>query len=847
VNTMETTSGITQALRTSHADSVTVMKRGEAGYLFETAALPSDRPRTHGAGYGALTIGSSMSASDLDAVRRFSDENHVDVATVLAAALRALLYRYLGDVADHASSPTFLDLLSEAASDELSRAGGGQSAYRVGLGLHSATLEGADIAFELDGDGRPDRGMWRYREDIFDRETALRIDGHFQRLLHGAVADPSRPISWHDILSVQERMQVVEVWNDTSSDYPRERSLTSLFEEVVDGGPEAVALIDGDVQLTYRQLNQRANQLARCLMSCGVGPGARVGLALERSASAIIAMLAVLKAGAAYVPIDMTYPPERIRFMIEDSGLATMVADAAGRQRLSAVERRIARVDVDDEHLVIPGDEDNLPDQATGASICYVMYTSGSTGRPKGVEVPQRAVVRLVRNTNYVDLGPTDVVGQVANVSFDAMTFEVWGAMLNGGRLVILPSDTILSPDAFVDAIRQHKISAMFLTSALFNLVAMRRPDAFTTVRYLIVGGDAVAPRWTRAVLKGGRPRYLINGYGPTESTTFAITHAIEDVPDDAALIPIGRPIANTQAYILDAHLQPTPIGVRGHLYLGGDGLALGYLNCPALTAEKFLPDPFHPGSDKHLYRTGDIARLRRDGVIECLGRTDDQVKIRGFRVELGEIEGALKAHPNVRDCVVVVEDDGLYGKRLVACAVAASGQCPNEEELNRFLAGTLPAFMLPASIVFMERLPLTPNGKIDRQALLAREVAVTRREEAGALTAGPMSDPQRTVAAVWRSVLSLDSVGLDQNFFDLGGDSLRLSLVESKLKEVLPMPFSLLDLFRFPTIRSFTARLEAGMRRPTAAAPPPVVDDARARALRGREAIETLRPARQV
>ena len=837
-------SRVEQETRGATADVVTIVKRGAWGRLFDTASLPSDRPRKRDAGYGERaaysSISSAISAHELDVVRAFSEENHVDSSVVLIAALHALLYRYLGAVADEASSPTFFDLLSATASDEGARARDGMSGYHVGVGFHSATPEGADIAFVLAGDGHAAPGVWRYRDDIFDRETVLRIDGHFQRLLHGVLYSPRHPISRHDILSAPERRQVVAGWNDTSSDYPRERSLMSLFEDIVAAGPEAVALIDGDARLTYRQLNQRANQLARRLISNGVGPGVRVGLALERSASAIIAMLAVLKAGAAYVPLDMAYPPERIRFMIEDSALATVVTDGAGRQRLAVATRTVC-VDVDDERSGISQESaHNLPDHATGASIGYVMYTSGSTGQPKGVETPQRAVVRLVRNTNYVDIGPTDIVGHVANIAFDAATFEVWGALLNGARLVILASDIILSPDAFADAIRRHKISALFLTSALFNLVAMQRPDTFATLRYLIVGGDAVDPRWARAVLQGGRPRYLVNGYGPTESTTFAITHAIEDVPDDASLVPIGRPIANTQAYILDARLQPAPTGVRGHLYLGGDGLAHGYLNCPALTAEAFIPDPFHPDSGKRLYRTGDIARFRGDGVIECLGRTDDQVKIRGFRIALGEIEGALKAHPHVRDGVVVAEDDAVSGKRLAAYVVAAPGRRPDGEELKRFLAGTLPAFMLPASIFFLKRLPLTPNGKIDRRALPTSAVAAAWRAEA---TVAPMSDVQQTVAAVWRSVLAIDTIGLDQNFFDLGGDSLRLSLVASKLKEVLPMPFSIVDLFRYPTIRSFTASLVAGMNRPTA---PLAADDARARALKGRGALETLRPAQR-
>jgi amino acid adenylation domain-containing protein len=593
---------------------------------------------------------------------------------------------------------------------------------------------------------------------------------------------------------------VQEEWNHTASVYPRNSTVHELFENTPAQTPKANAVVDGTENLTYVQLNERANQLARYLRSRGVDREALVGIALERSISMIVCMLGVLKAGAAYLPLDSTYPAERLKFMLDDAQPTVLLTDRSRRNAYAFATIPVICLDEDQPEINRQSTE-NLPLQTAAEGLAYVMYTSGSTGTPKGAEIPHRGIVRLVRDTNYVTFAPGDIVAQISNASFDAITFEVWGALLNGALLTILPTEIVLSPRRFAAAIREQRISTMFLTAALFKLMASHAPDAFGGLKHLVVGGDAVDPEAARKVLKTAPPGRLVNGYGPTEATTFSVCHLIEDVPEGASAIPIGKPISNSQAYIVDSSLQQVPIGEPGELYLGGDGLARGYRNRPELNRERFVRNPFDAGRSPRLYRTGDMARYRPDGVIEFLGRADHQIKLRGYRIELGEIEMTLRQHPAVADCVVVPAEEAL-----VAYAATSGESRPTGRELRSFLCSKLPEFMIPKTVVTMDALPLTPAGKLDRSALPSpTQISGTRTE----FRTESSTELQSWLLGVWTNLLGIQNPGLDDNFFDCGGDSLKLATVEAEIRTRLDREISITELFAYPTIRSLSSRLE--------------------------------------
>jgi len=673
-------------------------------------------------------------------------------------------------------------------------------------------------------------GAWRYRRDLFDADEIVQLDRHYCRLLEALIANPDRPISEPCFLSEAEWERTVHAWNDTRTAYPRNATIPDLFAQIAVEHAESLAILEGSESITYRELDQRSNRLAAHLRRSGVESGDRVGLALDRSIAMVVSMLAVLKAGCVYVPLDSTYPADRLNFMVSDTDLAAIITDKPNEKTLSSKVRMILVEEV------LAGDQTvaTAPEHGRNAeSTAYIMYTSGSTGTPKGVEVPHRAIVRLVRNATYVDFGPAEVFAQISNSSFDAITFEVWGALLNGARLVILPTTVVLSPEAFAAALQKYRISAMFLTASLFNLIAARCTSAFHTVRHLLVGGDAVDPRWARHVLEVAPPRRMINGYGPTECTTFSVTHDIREVAQGAKNVPIGRPLSNSTAFVLDWNMQPVPAGVSGELYLGGDGLANGYWNRPEVTAERFVSSPFDPTGRTRLYKTGDLARYQPNGIIECLGRTDHQVKIRGFRIELGEIETAMRRHPGVADCVVLVEEDASGAKSLRAFVAAVKGTSPSREEIRRFLGERLPEFMLPAAFAFVDELPFSPNGKVDRAKL---RLLYQGLESEPSKAATPVTGAQLLIAGVWKKVLGINGFGVDDNFFDIGGNSLLLAAVEGELRPSFATPFAITDLFEHPTIRMLAERLTDASKERNP------VPEAQERARRQKAAVSGLR-----
>ncbi|MCA1811833.1 MAG: amino acid adenylation domain-containing protein, partial [Halobacteriales archaeon] len=545
-------------------------------------------------------------------------------------------------------------------------------------------------------------------------------------------------------------------------------------------------------------LEARANRLARHLRSLGVRRGVRVGVCLERGVGLVVAELAILKADGAYVPLDAQYPKERLQGMAEDTRFPVLVTESRFLERLPATGARAVCLDAEADAIAAQ-DAAPLPSEAAAGDLAYIMFTSGSTGRPKGVAVPHRGIVRLVRGADYARMGPDDVFLQLAPAAFDASTLEVWGALLNGARLAIAPPGTP-STRELADLLVREKVSVLWLTAPLFHLMVDEALPALAGVRQLLAGGDALSVPHVRRALDGLPGTTLVNGYGPTENTTFSCCHRIPRGPLSRS-VPIGRPIANSRAYVLDRHGEPAPLGIPGELFVAGDGLALGYWERPEMTAERFLPDPFVPG--ERMYRTGDLARWLPDGTLEFLGRTDGQVKVRGHRVETGEVESALAAHPGLKE-VAVVARDGPAGKQLVAYLVPHAPPGPAALECRAFLRERLPDHMVPTAFVALPALPLGPTGKVDRRALPAP------RLDAGAGHHPPSTPAEERLCAIWSEVLRIPRVGVQDNFFALGGHSLLATQVASRVQEAFGVAVSVRDVFAEPTIEAFARLVEA-------------------------------------
>lgn len=583
---------------------------------------------------------------------------------------------------------------------------------------------------------------------------------------------------------------------------PLEKSIVELFEVAASAFPDRVAIECGSSQWTYRELNRRANGLARKLREHRVRPETMVGVCIERSPEMILAILAILKAGGAYVPFDSEYPRERLAFMLKDTNAPLVITQKSLASAIPA-DRSVASILIDaEESEGAFADDENPVSGTTPQSLAYVMYTSGSTGMPKGVLIENRSVVRLVFETNYCHFGPEEVFLQFAPISFDASTLEIWGALLHGGKLVVMPPK-FSSLDELGRTIGQHGVSTLWLTAGLFHLFVDERLEDLRPIKQLLAGGDVLSASHVRKVLGHLPDLTLINGYGPTEGTTFTCCHMMRSgdaVPDS---VPIGKPISHTYVRLLDENLQAVVDGQIGELCAGGDGIARGYLNAPELSAEKFIPDPFLKSADARLYRTGDLARRTDDGTIEFLGRKDNQVKILGHRIEPGEIEVVLNQHPGIRQSCVAVNADGAGIKRLVGYFVAGRNGAGSTNEIRDYLAARLPSYMIPASMIPLTSFPLSPNGKIDRAALPSPESASAHSSHQQ-----PQSELEQTIAGLWKKVLKVENTGLDENFFDLGGDSLLLVAVHSQLQKILQTEIPVTDLFDQTTIRALAQHL---------------------------------------
>ena len=593
--------------------------------------------------------------------------------------------------------------------------------------------------------------------------------------------------------------------------YNGDATVHGLFEQRVRHAKQAVALLacgrspgEPPKPTTYGELDQRASQLAAQLRQFGIRPGDFVAVLMDRSVEMIVSLLGILKAGGAYVPLDPTYPQDRLNFMLGDTRAAVCLTQAhlVDRVRLTGAKAVVVGPDGLTDSAEAPPPFGHLG----SSDPAYVIYTSGSTGRPKGVLVPHRGIVRLVTGQSYARLDDSRVILHLAPASFDAATFEIWGALLNGGRCVLAPDAGVPDLTRLGQVIAETGVTTLWLTASLFNLIVEQAPTVLETVEEVLVGGEALSVPHVRKALDLLPRVQFINGYGPTESTTFACCYRIpRPLPDDWRSIPIGPPIAHTSVFLLAENLRPVGAGEPGDLFIGGDGLALGYLNQPELTAERFPPNPFSTDGSR-LYRTGDRARMLPDGALEFLGREDDQVKVRGHRVEPGEIEVVLRGHPSVSSAVVAVREDVPGEKRLVAYYTGNGGDGTSAADLRGWIGERLPDYMVPSHFVRIERIPLTPNGKADRSAL---PPPGRRRPVLGQQMVAPRTAVEAWVAGHWRDLLELDEVGVHDRFFELGGTSLAAMRLLGRLNQETRSPLSALLLFRAPTVARMADILE--------------------------------------
>jgi amino acid adenylation domain-containing protein len=713
---------------------------------------------------------------------------------------------------------------------------------------HSGTAK-FDLMLSVEEHAGGLSGILEYNTALFNAETVTRLLGNYQTLLEGVVVNVEQHLSQLPVSSEAERRQILDDWNDTRTEFEMEKCVHQLFEERVERTPAGTALVFGDEQFTYRELNERANRLAHELRALGVGPEVRVGICVKRSLEMMVGLLGILKAGGCYVPLDPNYPKERLAFMLEDAQVPVLLTQDKLRSELKFDLPNLKLLSLDALRSA-QRDAFHITAPRTGVkpgNLAYVIYTSGSTGKPKGVMVTHRNVANFFEGMDRALSREPGVWLAVTSISFDISVLELFWTLARGFKVIIHPDDdygqipespgkstdktidsgvpedsaaaglpdsnghnALPNPPAAVkgwrsvpEQILRHGVTHLQCTPSLAKtlVLAPESREAMRRLGKLMLGGEALPvalAKQLREIMSGE----IINMYGPTETTVWSSVHRVDEI---GHTIPIGRPISNTEIYILDKSLQPAPMGVPGEIFIGGEGVARGYLNRPEFTAEKFILNPFGPEADSRLYRTGDLGRFRADGTIEYLGRIDHQVKIRGHRVELHEIELAFSQHPAVREIVAVAREDTAGDQRLVAYVVAASKTKPTATELRRFALDRLPEAMTPAVFVFLDELPLTPNGKVNRKVLPAPE---GQRPELETAYVAPGSRQEKTIAKIWSELLGVEQVGLNDNFFDLGGNSLLVVQVQSRLREALGRDLPIVKLFRYPTIKALAGFL---------------------------------------
>jgi len=821
-------------------------------------SLPTDRPRpsvqTFAGAYQQFALPTELT----DRLVKLSQEQNCTLFMTLLAAYDTLLYRYTGAVdilvgspianrdrseiegligffvntlvmrSNLAGNPSFSELLSRVQEVALSAYAHQNLPFEIlvealqperdlshtplfqvmfaiqnaspsdvelaGLTVTPLITEGATAKFDLSllmqNTATGLVGFWEYNTDLFDASTIKRMTGHFVTLLEGIITNPEERISQLPLLTAIEQQQLLVEWNNTQADYPQNKCIHQLFEEQVELAPDAVAVVFGNQQLTYHQLNCRANQLAHYLRSLGVTLDVLVGLCVERSLDMVVGLLGVLKAGGAYLPLDPEYPIERLSFMLEDAQVSVLLTQQHLIERLPKYQAKLVCLD-ETWSQIAQNNQENPSSGVKAFHLANLIYTSGSTGRPKGVMVEHKGLCNLAQaQIQTFGLTSDSRVLQFASFSFDASISEIVMAFGSGGTLYLGTKNSLLPGKPLIEQLKNYGITHITLPP---SALAVMPGSELPTLQTIIVAGEACSAELIKQWSVG---RNFFNAYGPTEATVCA---TIAKWTNDEK-VNIGKAIANTQVYILDENLQPVPVGVSGELHIGGVGLARGYFNRPELTPEKFINNPFGSG---RLYKTGDLARYLSDGNIEYLGRIDRQVKIRGFRIELGEIEALLSQHDDVQLCCIIVREDTPSNERLVAYVVPQKDVTLTTGELRQFLTDKLPGFMVPAAFVILESLPLTPNGKVDRRALPAPDL----QQELSDYVI-PNTEVERIIADIWQKALAIEKVGIYNNFFDLGGNSLLIVKINQQLQEKLGLEVSIVDMFNYQTISSLSQYL---------------------------------------
>ncbi|MBN3895575.1 MAG: amino acid adenylation domain-containing protein [Nostoc sp. NOS(2021)] len=692
-----------------------------------------------------------------------------------------------------------------------------------GLSVNAIEVESKtakfDLTLELQETSEGMNGWFEYNADLFDADTISRMIGHWQVLLEGVVTQPNQQISHLPILTEAERHQLLIEWNDTAINYPKYKCTHHLFEEQVKRTPNAIALVFENQQLTYQQLNRRANQLAHHLQKLGVKPEVAVGICLERSLDMLVALLAIFKAGGAYIPLDPNYPEERLAFMLEDSQLSLLLTTEKILQNsLSASVKALPKNNnkqspINPEQLtVICLDKDweiinqenpeNLESNIEPTNLAYLIYTSGSTGKPKGVQITHRNVVNFLTTIQQqLQLTNQDSLLSVTTLSFDIAVLEIFLPLTVGAKVILVSREVAMDGLQLLQKLHNFAATVMQATPATWRMLLEAGWRGNTQLK-ILCGGEALPQNLAKQLCQRGAEVW--NLYGPTETTIWSTIHRIDQ---QEVLVTIGRPIGNTQIYILDKYLQPVPVGVPGELYIGGASLARGYLHRPELTKEKFIHNPFSSDSESRLYKTGDLARYLSDGEIEYLGRIDYQIKLRGYRIELAEIEAVLSQHPTIEKTVVIVRDDFSGDKCLVAYIVSKFKEALTNEELRRFLKEKLPYYMVPGVFVFLDTLPLTPNGKIDRRALPAPDLTARHQSEVSFVAA--QNELELQLTKIWEKVLGINPIGIKDNFFTLGGHSLIAVRLVSEIEKVCQKKLPLSTFFQKQTIEELAVVLE--------------------------------------
>ncbi|MGE5674567.1 MAG: non-ribosomal peptide synthetase, partial [Mycobacterium leprae] len=795
--------------------------------------LPTDRPRPAQKRYRGATHSLALPSELTAALHTLGRQAESTLDIALLAGFQALLYRYANQtdlmvglpIADQAliqvvrcdlsGGPGFRELLGQVRESVMAAQAHPAvpveqlaDVLRVAFALQDSpsappalSALGLDLTLSLAECEAGLVGELTYDANLFDAATMERLAGHFQRLMASAVANPEQPIDSLNLLPEGERHQLLVGWNETAVCYPDTMLIYELVAARAAETPDGVAVVLGEERLTYGELDRRANQLAAYLRRIGLGPDRLVGVCLERSPAMLVALLGALKAGAAYVAIDPSYPRERIAYMLADAQVGVLLTREGLRRQMPDQGSPLFCLDTD--WMAVAEESPAAPSpRASAANLAYIIYTSGSTGRPKGVMIEHRSLLNLVSwYQRTVGLTAGDRTTQTAGVAFDAAVVEIWPSLAAGATLYLPDEETRLSPPRLRDWLVSNQITVGFLATPLAEQVLPLDWPAHTALRFLLTGGEKL-----KTYPPAGLPFQLIDAYGPAEATVVTTLAYVPTQAGQKVAPAIGRPIANARIYLLDRLLQPVPVGVIGELYIGGSGLARGYLNQPGLTAERFLETEYG-----RLYKTGDMARYRPDGSLEFAGRSDFQVKIRGFRIELGEIETMLKLADGVRGAVVTAWEGASGGKQLVAYVVPEEGRPLKAETLRAFLKQQLPDYMVPAAFVLLDELPLTPNGKVDRRALPAPELPA---EEYVA----PRTPLEEVLADIWRAVLGVKRVGIHDSFFALGGHSLLATRITAQICTALGVDLKAASLFAAPTVAELAvvvdqARQEAGDR----------------------------------